>query len=110
VETRTRIEMLESDIEHLKIDVSDLKDDVRELRYGGILAFIILAGMIATAYLINDYKVNRLQESVSSLAVEAAEVNARMSGIKRQNRQILNRLEELTEITPGAPRLGRDTP
>jgi outer membrane murein-binding lipoprotein Lpp len=126
VETRTRIERLESDIEDIKSDVSDLKDDVRRLGYGGLLAFMLLAGLMATISLINDYKVNRLQEDVSSLinddkvnrlpadvsslAVKVTKVSARMSGLERQNRQILTKLKALTDITPETPRLGKNTP
>jgi outer membrane murein-binding lipoprotein Lpp len=110
VETRTQIVRLESAIENIKSNVSDLKDDVRRLGYGRLLAFMLLAGLIATASLINDDKVNRVPADVSSLAVKVAKVRACMSGLERQNQQILTKLEALTGITPETPRLGRDTP
>jgi len=71
---------------------------------------MLLAGLMATASLINDDKVNRVPAEVSSLAVKVAKVRARMSGLKRQNQQILTKLEGLPRHHNPNPAPRRDTP
>ncbi len=109
-----RIAKVESDVGHMISDSREVKGDLRSLIYAGVAAVVLILGVFWAGYILLDRKIAGVEidlgSKIDAMHGDIANLRGNVARLTAQNRDIIGKLNELTQATAGTPRLGRGNP